>query len=420
MAYLERNNRAPQLDLLPDRRLRVTRILDMASLPAKSPVLLATNGLWFPWGQQDTDFTSCRLTHQDIIGQDGEFRSPVDEPPKLKLVYEEIPASAEVQVGNPAVSKNQYGYFEVVIESVQFSSGTAIYSVPGTTAAPAPFSYCILREQQDTDDGTLRTIKRTYVEGGFMDQTDELKFGGKLRLRTLTYLNEIPPTPSGYTLVNESVQYPNGLPLYRYGFASAAGSIGLGGEISRKIDYNISPDQGTTGVTVTTIKWASDLSVTSNPITGPVGSELISVDYADEAGFRMWTAVYASGQGLIDSGVDIKEGGKLIVYSRRSINTAPSTPAATIGGTVTLIQSNVRNGTDATNGTIIYDYQWAEGIGEVSRKFSSSQGGTTAFNPASPAAGPGAIICSITHLTSLAVSSDPTRRTRKVFGEPVM
>lgn len=408
MAYLDRQNRAPTVELLPDRRQRVTRILDVINLVPKTPADLVRAGLWKPWGEIDPEYTNCRLTHQDIMGQDGEFRKPVEEPPKLKLVYEEIPATAEVQVGNPDIVVNQYSYKEVTIESVQFSAGTAFFFVPGVTAAPSPYQYCLLRDQTFTDDGTLRTYKRTYVEGGLLSDTEELKFGGKLILRTLRSLITPPSNPSGYTPVTESVDFINGLQVWSMGYASAAGSIGLGGEISRKIDYNISPDQGTTGVTVTTIKWASDLSVTSNPITGPVGSELISVDFADEAGFRMWTAVYAEGTGLIDSGVDIKEGGKLVVYSRRSINAVPSTPSATIGGTVTLIQSNVRNGTDATNGTIIYDYQWAEGIGEVSRKFSSSQGGTTAFNPASPAAGPGAIICSITHLTSLAVSSDPT------------
>jgi len=382
----------------------------MASLPAKSPVLLATNGLWFPWGQQDTDFTSCRLTHQDIIGQDGEFRKPVEEPPKLKLVYEEIPATAEVQVGNPDVVVNQYSYKEVTIESVQFSAGTAFFFVPGVTAAPAPYQYCLLRDQTFTDDGTLRTYKRTYVEGGLLSDTEELKFGGKLVLRTLRSLIVPPSNPSGYTPVTESVDFINGLQVWSMGYASAAGSIGLGGEISQKIDYNISPDQGTTGVTVTTIKWASDLSVTSNPITGPVGSELISVDFADEAGFRMWTAVYASGQGLIDSGVDIKEGGRLIVYSKRSINAAPIAPTATIGGTVALIQSNVRNGTDATNGTVVYDYQWAEGIGEISRGFTNSQGGPADFDPENPTASTGPIVCTIRQLTSLSVSEDPTLR----------
>lgn len=408
MAYLDPRNRAPTVERLPDDRLRITRIIDALNQVPRDEAELTRAGLWYAWGAQDAEYPNCRLIKQTILGQKESFPDESKAPPRLLLVYEEIPATAEVMVGEPAVSKNQYGYFEVVIESLQFSAGTAIYSVPGMTAAPAPWTQCILRDQQDTDDGTLRTIKRTYVEGGQLSDTEELKFGGKLLLRTLKYLNVIPPTPTGYTLVTESVDYINGLPVYSYGYASASGSIGAGGEISRWIQYNMSPDQGTTGVTVTRIQYVTDLTVATNPVTGPVGSELIQVDFDDRDGFRVWTAVYAAGQGLVTSDVDTKDGGKLIIYSRTAINAAPAAPSATIGGTVTLIGQRVRNGTDAAAGTVIYDYTWAEGLGEVSRDFTNAQGGPVNFNPASPTASDGAVRCVIRYYTALSVTSDPT------------
>jgi len=410
VAYLDPRNRAPTVERLPDDRLRITRIIDALNQVPKNQAELTRAGLWYAWGTADTEYPNCRLIKQTVLGQKESFPDESKAPPRLLLVYEEIPATAEVMVGEPAVSRNQYGYFEVVIESLQFSAGTAIYSVPGTTAAPGPWTQCILREQQDTDDGTLRTIKRTYVEGGQLSDTEELKFGGKLLLRTLKYLNEIPPTPAGYTLVTESVEFIHGLPLYSYGYASASGSIGAGGEISRGIQYNMSPDQGATGVTVTRIQYVTDLSVTTNPITGPVGSELIQVDFDDRDGFRVWTAVYAAGQGLVTSDVDTKDGGKLIIYSRTSINAAPAAPSATIGGTVTLLGQRVRNGTDAAAGTVIYDYTWAEGVGEVGRSYTNSNGGAVDFDPAAPNASIGPVICTIRYLTALSVTSDPTTR----------
>ena len=122
----------------------------------------------------------------------------------------------------------------------------------------------------------------------------------------------------------------------------------------------MSPDQGTTGVTVKSITWLTDLTVSSNPIPSPgAGYQLIESDYDDRDGYRVWTAKFAKGYWRHFVDVDTRDGGKLIVYSKTSINAVPPTPSATIGGTVTLISAKVRSGTDAANGTIIYDYTWA-------------------------------------------------------------
>ncbi len=365
MANIDLNNRSPRVERLPDLRQRITRTYDVLNNIPKIPADLLAS-VWLPWGTQDDVYTSARLIKQDVTGQLGEYRKPTEEPPKLVRVFEEIPALAEVVVGNPDVSVNQYGYKEVTLHSIQFSAGTAIYSVPGTTPAPAPWGALILRDQDDTDDGTLRTIKRTYVEGGELSDIEELKFGGKLLIRNLKYLNQVPPTPSGYTLITHSKDFVNGLPVYTYGFANASGTPGTtGGKISNETEYVESPDQGTTGVTITTIMWVTDYSVSSNPTTGPGGSELISAKYSDEDGYRMWTVIYASGQGVVATSTEIRNSGNLVVYSKTSINAVPSAPAPTIGGTVVLISSERRNGERTKDGTVIYEYRWAEGFGST-------------------------------------------------------
>ncbi len=383
--------------MLPDRRLRVARIYDVLNNIPKDPATLLAD-VWLPWGTADDEFPNCRLIKQDVAGQPPAFPDDSIKPPYLTRVFEEIPATAEVVVGNPDVTVNQYGYKEVTIHSIQFSSGTAVYGVPGTTTGPAPWTALILRDQVDTDDGTLRVIKRTYIEGGRLATYEEIKFGGALLLHTIKSLLIEPTADAGFTLVTRSKEYaPNGAIVFSYGYASASGSIGGGGEIDRKVEYLISPDEGVTGVTRTTITFLTDLTVSSNPITPPPGSVLISLDKDTADGFIRWTAVYASGQGEISSDVDIRNGGKLIVYKKSAINAVPSDPGPTIGGTVTLITTNVRNGGDATDGVVIYDYQWAEGIGTISEE--------TTYNQSSDEGSNGVTVVTTKALTALGGSN---------------
>lgn len=392
VANLDLRNRAPTVERLPDGRLRVTRVFDVLNFIPKDPAKLILD-VWLSWGTADDEFTDCRLIKQDILGQPREFPDDSEKPPILTRVYEEISATAETLVGNPDITVNQYSYKEVTYHWIQFSANSPTHQVPGTTAAPSPYGTLLLRDEVATDDGTVRLIKRTYVEGGLLADYEELKFGGKLLIRTLKSLLEVPTTPTGFTLVTRSTEYVNGCEVYSYGYASAAAGAGAGGEIRRDVEYKISPDQGTTGVTVTTISHVTDLTIVANPITGPVGSELIQVTFEDDSGYRLWRAVYAEGQGLISETVDTKEGGKLVVYSRTSINAAPSAPSATIGGTVTLISQKTRNGTDAASGTVLYEYEWAEGIGEISRK--------TEYNQSSDAGTTGVTIVTVRALTAL-------------------
>jgi hypothetical protein len=401
-------NRAPSVKRLPDERLEVTRLYDVETQIPKTPAALLAS-VWLSWGTPDETFPTCRLVNQDITGETGPFLEPCKEPPKLVRVFLELPATAEQVVGRPDVTVNQYGYKDVTIDYLQFTAGTAIYQIPGFTPAPSPFEYCLLKTQEATDDGTLRTIKRTFSEGGLLADNEELKFGGTLKLRTLKSLQVIPQTPAGYTLVTRSKEFVNGMPVYSYGYANGSVADGNGGVIDTDTEYKLSPDQGATGVTVRTITYISDLTVTSNPITHPgAGWELIKIKDSKEAGYRVWVGVYAFGQGVVLTDVETKEGGKLIQYSVTSINAAPSAPSPTIGGTLELIRAEERNGADATSGTVVYDYVWMEGLGEVSRAFTNAQGGPTDFDPSAPTSSIGPVRCTIRFLSALATTTDPT------------
>jgi hypothetical protein len=396
VASLDEINRAAKIEVLPDFRKRVTRRYDIVEPQATVKTTAQfSSKVRLPWGTPDTTFPECLLVAQDEMGQtDNPNKDPNNPPAFLIRVFEEIPKDDRVIVGLPAISKTQYGFTETVVDYVQLSSGATPYN---DIVGVSTFSGGVLKTVSGDNNGTIRRYKLTYTTGGEMADEYELRFGGKLIVRTLRYLNQIPPTPANYTLFGPGVEYIGGLPLYSYKFASAAAALGLGGIIDKNVEYFYSPDQGTTGITRTTIKWASDLSVVSNPITGPAGSQLIAVDYADESGFRIWTATYASGVGVIKTEIEIRNGGKLILYALISLNAAPTAPSPTIGGTVVLISTDVANGTRLEDGNKIYTYRWAEGQGTISTEVVGEPDGALVYTaveldvaaaiPASPGAG---------------------------------
>jgi hypothetical protein len=427
----------------------------------QTPEGIQAAGLWLNWGTADADYTDCRLIKQNISGQTGPYRKPVDEPPQLVRVYEEISATAETQVGEPGITFDQYDNKIVTINWIQFSAGTATYQIPGQST----YGNAVLLAEERTNDGTLQYIKRTYTTGGILSDTEELKFNGKLVIRTIKSLNEAIVTPPGYTLITEGTEYTRGLPIYVNGYANGGGGGGggTGGQISESTVYRQSSDEGETGVTVTTIQWLTDASVDTNPIPTPSGFVLIATGYEDETGYRLWTGTYAKGigevsrdisygqsidegatgvtvtkithltastvtenpttapggsvlialdhseadgyrvwnvtyaegVGTVSTSIDYKDGGLLVIYRVTALGEAPDAPAATIGGTVTLISTNVRN----ADGYQVFDYTWAEGNGEVGRSTSYSQSsdqGTT-----------GVTVITITYLAALTETTNP-------------
>lgn len=391
-------NRAPSVTRTPDFRNVVTRRYDVLNWIPKTPADILAQ-CWLPLGTTDDEYTDCYLIEQKVEGQEGDFYAPCKYPPVLRRTYEQLNGLLETQIGNPGYEIDQYDNTIATINWAQLSLGTATYQVPGVNSVSTPNGTALLKDETRTDNGTLRTIQRIYTTGGQLSDITEIKFGGKLLIRTLKYLGEsTPPVLAGYTLIATNEEFVRGLPVTSFVYAAGGGGggTGTGGEISRDIAYGQSIDQGVTeGTTVYTIQYLTDDSVVVNPISTPSGTQLIDVKYESETGYKLWTAKYAKGVGMVVLDTDIKNGGKLYIYHRVGLAAAPTAPSPTIGGTVTLISSNVRN----ADGYEVYDYQWAEGIGVISSDTTyqqSSDEGTT-----------GVTVTTIRQLSALSVGTNP-------------
>jgi hypothetical protein len=375
LAYPFSQLKKPFAEVLPDGRKRLTRFFQVTAtnlIPQGLDDAPGTLDDW-PQDQTPTGWTGLRLTYKKF--EDSTADKGADTRPILQLIFEEIPENDRVMEGDPAVSVNQYGFTEVVITYVQFSGGSTSYAavdIVGTATAPSPYTTAILKTVEGTNDGTLRRYILTYTTGGEMSDIEELRFGGKISIRTLRYLNSVPPTPSGYTLVGPGIEYVLGLPLYTYQFARASNGSGggTGGEISQGF---VNTQNGTdaflpsspntsTGAVVCTTRYVTTPAVTSNPVTQPTGFVLFAVEVEDEAGYRLWTTRSGFGDGLVLDESTISASGALVIYHRIEFGAAPATPTQTIGGTVTLFESSEKN----DQGYVIFDYRWAEGSGQAS------------------------------------------------------
>lgn len=363
LQFYPRELRLPEAIVLPDGRKRLTRTFGLTNRSGIPAELDLSYGMLDPFPQEELEapWQGLRLTGKQAHDEASAITAAAgkDTVPVVELIFETIPESDEIQVGNPEVNFDQAGVKTVILNFLQFSTGTSVYQTVGTTAAPSPHTDAILKLDERADDGTLQRIKRTYINSGLISQTDEIKNNGSLLIRTLVYLGTIPPTPLGFVLFAKKVESPNGRQVYTYSFAQGSGII------STQTEYLRSVDNGATGVTKTTIKYLSASSVSSNPISPPGGSATLESGFEDSDGYRIWTGVYATGTGVVDSAVETRNNGKLIVYSITSLNTPPSAPAATIGGTVVLVKSSQRNSPRLEEGAIVYDYVWIEGNGLI-------------------------------------------------------
>ena len=216
----------------------------------------------------------------------------------------------------------------------------------------------------------------TYAKGaGTVISSTDTREGSKLIIYKKVGLGTAPSAPAAtiggtVTLISDSSRNDSGYIVYERTWAEGIG------EISRDTRYSQSTDQGTTGATVITIRHITAGSITSNPISTPSGTVLISVDFNEQDGYKVWTASYAKGAGTVVNSVDTREGGKLIIYRKIGLGSAPSAPTATILGTVTLISDSSRN----DSGYVVYDYTWAEGLGIVSERIQYRDGGLRLLN----------------------------------------
>jgi len=346
MAYIDGRNRSPEVDYLPDLRIRVTRVYDVINSVGKTP-LTAGTAMFLPWGTADVQWTQALLIKQDLGGQTEEAEQD-KKPARLTRVYEQLSRTTETQVGDPEINIGQDGLYTIVLNYIQYSvaaAGGQTFLTVGASSISSPYP-AVLKLEERTDDGTLQRIKRTYISAGVISNEIETKYDGALSIQTTVAVNQTQSPPSNYTLIDLKTDNVNGLPVYTYKWASGSG------QISSQTEYRLSPDQGATGVTVVTIKYLSYPSVGASPITPPGGSEEISIEMSEQDGYRIWTGIYASGRGTISTEVVEKFDGNLTETTITAINTAPT-------GSGTLIKTDVRNGTRFEDGTVIYAYTWA-------------------------------------------------------------
>ena len=319
--------RPAKAEILPDERKRLTRFVSWkqnSELPLQ---------LTYSYGDEDvfdnppTGWEGLRLIDAQSdysLSNNGAGNDPI-----IRLTYEQISATGETQVGGTETTVLDDGRVSRTLSYIQFSN-VSYTPTPAGTAGSGGF----LIGETANDNGSVRTIRRTYVESGLLAQVDETKNNGKLLIRTLTYAITTPPTPSGYTLISENKRGPDGYEILTYTFAKGDG------EISRDESYQQSVDQGGTGLTFIVIRHLTASSVSSNPISTPSGFILAGVDRNDQDGYRVWTANYARGTGTIVTDVTGRSDGS-IAYTVTTLSASPATPTYSGGGTAYL--------TDLTN-----------------------------------------------------------------------
>lgn len=378
--------RKPLAIVLPDGRKQLTQWFK-ATTTGEFPQELvgaayAVNSS-HPWADAPTGWTGLRLTYKQMDDSTGFPPGGQDSQPLVRLIYEQISQTGETQTGGVPLTQIPDARKQAVYTYVMFSTSTYTPLVPGTASVTIGADTYYLWEETNTNDGTLRNITRTYQTAGTTATSTQTLFNGALLKQTITSFKTVPATPANYTAIGTATRNPSGYPVYDYSFVSAAAAVGAGGEISRDF-YNsqgattafnpASPNTGD-GAVRCVIKWLTDPAVTSDPTTGPTSFVRVGVDQQDAEGYKVWTVTYGFGDGLVVDDSTISASGALVIYHRIALGSAPSTPSATIGGTVTLFETATRN----ADGYEIFERRWAEGDGQASITTRGEQDGAIVY-----------------------------------------
>lgn len=186
--------------------------------------------------------------------------------------------------------------------SIRYITVPGTLGTAGTNPITTPSGYTLVSSSFQESDGH-RIWTASYAKGtGQISRDDGTKNNGALLTATIRYLavpgtlgtagtNPI-TTPSGYVLIDQSFTEADGHRIWNASYAQGVG------EIARDIDYSQSSDQGTTGLTRTTIRYLVAPAGTVLPTTLS-GSILVSKNVSELDGHRIWTTVWAKGTGLI-------------------------------------------------------------------------------------------------------------------------
>ena len=279
--------------------------------------------------------------------------SQKNENPAGLPTYTYVYAKGTGQIGEDDEVKNNGA---LLLRTIRYISTPSVTSNPIST----PTGYTNFAYNYTDQDG-YRIWSASYAKGvGQISQDDEVKNNGALLIRNIRYIstpsvstNPI-TTPTGYTNVSYSYVDQDGYRIWTASYAKG------NGQVSKSDETRLS------GMLLrSTIVWLTDSSVTTQPTTDPLsGGTIVSQEYADRDGHRVWTVVWVKGVTSNDIIVskEYKNNGNLVVTKKQKLNLAPSSPSAEIGGTVVLIDQS----TQSSDGYTLYSATWAEGYGTIS------------------------------------------------------
>lgn len=277
----------PECEVLPDGRKRITRYFDV---PHGSQIPDLLN---LPWGEIDTGETEfegwsgLRLVGAKSIDAPAHPSSRArDTRPLIALIFEQIPETGEIQVGFNTQKQLEDGRTALEAQFLQFSSDTFVPQTIGASTAPGDASAFLMTEDAP-NDGTLHRITRTYVHEGILETDLQTDQGGALLIQTIKSAVTVPATPSGFTLVGQPVQSPDGLPTYTYTYAKGLGtvltrvSIENNGKLKRY--------------------FTTSLGVTPAAPAPTIGGTVVQVDSSTRQakGYAIYDAEWAEGIGVI-------------------------------------------------------------------------------------------------------------------------
>lgn len=211
--------RTPECTVLPDGRKRLVRYFAIADAGTPPPCMA--------WAFGSLDATTCPTGWENLrlVGKKvDEMPRGRDNRPVAILTYETLNATTETAVGDWTQVRLEDG--RTAWEKQWLILATATYA-PATVGASytVPTGTAYLQKEEAANDGLLRRITRTCITAGTLSTRLQTKAGGKILVQTITAAVTAPSTPSGYTLIDQPVQNPSGLPIYTYTFIKGSGVI---------------------------------------------------------------------------------------------------------------------------------------------------------------------------------------------------
>lgn len=348
--------RKPDVEVLPDGRIRVTRYI--AAGHGDRDLSEVTEAV----GSTDSGLSTALLVKKGMARVEGKDA--------IVKTYEVRNASTETRIGNDDIQFGENGLKTIVADFVQMSSGTYVPGVVGTSVSSLDAT-CVLRSEVVEDDGTSRLIRRTYINKGLLSVTDETRNNGALFIKTLVYLNDVPSPnpPTGYVLISQRTENPLGLETTTLTFAKGEGQVSQdddtknnGALLLRTIRYISAP--GTLGTAGT------------NPIATPSGYILITQNYQESEGHRIWNASYAKGVGEISRDIDYSQTSDQGVtgITRTSIRYLVA-PSGAVQPSVLAGSVKIGESVTESDGHRVWTTVWAKGTGFVvnAREYRNNQ-----------------------------------------------